>query len=308
LNYIISINFLIFNQVYIKSNTMKKITTNFPVILLFILVTSGLQLHSQNFYFSAGTSYNRAAAPNLFSCTENSSFNDGSKTTYQYKSVKGSGSFGKGFQADFTAGYMFTPQIGAEISSGYLSGASLKSTESTSNYIAYSSDQETTTIGSMFRFSPAFKIIVGKGKLRPWMRTGVVIGVGTKLTEKHTSADYTDWGSHYTKSVIEYSGRLSFGFTASLGADLMFNKHLGIFTDGSIIAQSWSPKRSRFTSYTRDGIDQLPLMTTRDKETEYVDSYSYTTPITDTSSPRKELKKFFPFSSIGITVGMRFSF
>ncbi len=49
------------------------------------------------------------------------------------------------------------------------------------------------------------------------------------------------------------------------------------------------------------GVDQLPNMTNREKQTEYSDSYTYSS-----FSPNKQLKFNMPFSSIGFNIGVRY--
>ena len=101
-----------------------------------------------------------------------------------------------------------------------------------------------------------------------------------KLKETYAYSSSYDWFGGSYEYETEYSGGISFGFAGGIGADFMFNESIGIFTEVSINTQSWAPKKSKYTKYIDDGVDQLPSMTTSEIETEYVDSYTYTIQIT----------------------------
>ena len=286
-------------------------------------------VHSQRMYFNAGGGYGLSAAPtNIYLFFDNmlnydySSTNtttyDGTTWSYSYahtnKRIKGNGSFGKGIQAGGTFGYMFTEHIGAELGIGNLLGAGITSknnytseyidlTNSANNTTNTSSSEETAT-GKMLRFIPALKITAGNGKAKPYMRTGLVIGVGAKVIDAIKPISPPTGGAFAVEA--EYSGGIALGFSGGLGVDFKLSSHFGIFAEGGIITQRWAPKKAELTKYTIDGIDYLPTLTTDEKETEFVDSY--TSGSYNSSLPTKQLKIFLPFSSAGINVGVHFSF
>ena len=72
---------------------------------------------------------------------------------------------------------------------------------------------------------------------------------------------------------------------------------------------SYAPTKGETTLATYNGIDELSTMTTNEKETEFVDSYTYNSasPTSD-SQPDTDLKIRLPFGSFGINVGLKISF
>jgi hypothetical protein len=269
--------------------------------LIIIATCFGVNVFSQELYINADAGYGFPAAPYLMA--ENSTSNTiETNTTYDYEIVKGSGSFGKGVHAGAIIGYMLTENIGAELGIGYLFGGKITSTH---DYHGdnNSGTSESTLSAKMLRFIPALKVTVGNGNIKPYMRTGLVIGMAGKIK------------SNYKTTILEtieregeYTGGISLGFAGALGADFKLNNNIGIFAEIGIITQSWAPKKSEITKLTINGQDRLDDLTTNDREIEYVDSYTFYFENTDMDSPSQELKTYFPFSSVGGNVGIRFTF
>jgi hypothetical protein len=70
---------------------------------------------------------------------------------------------------------------------------------------------------------------------------------------------------------------------------------------------SYAPNKSEITESKFNGVDILPNMTIRDKQTEYSDSYTDdNNSSSNTSVPRKSTKQNIPFSSIGVNLGIRY--
>lgn len=283
-----------------------KTKIEFQSVVAIITSLIAAQAFSQGMYINAGAGYGFSAASTV-TAYDNSSYDNGSSSTYNAEMVKGCGTFGKGFQVGGAFGYMFNENIGAELGIGYLFGSTI-TTKSRSSGTDGSSSYEGTLSGKILRLTPAIKITTGNGKVKPYLRTGLIIGMAGKLKETYTYSSTYDWFGGSEDIDTEYSGGISFGFAGGIGADFMFNESIGIFAEVSINTHSWAPKKSKHTKYIEDGIDQLPSMTTSEIETEYVDSYTYTYPNDDTSSPDQELKIWAPFSSVGINVGIKFSF
>jgi len=318
-----------------KTNQKLKI---FWVVIILLFAS---RAYSQNIYITAGAGYGISPVGN--SSTSGTNYEANNTTTtidhwngthnyeYIYESsiknsrIKGAGSFGKGFRFGATVGYMFTENIGAELGFDYLmgnkftTGTSKYSNTSIYNFIdSIMNDVNTTHTsgslkskgsGNMLRFIPALRITAGKGAIKPYLRLGLVVSVANKL--KITSEDSeTDNSNVTTVSIHEfkYSGGISLGFAGALGANYKISDHMGVFAEFGIITQSWAPKKGLLTKYTIDGVDKLPGMSDENKETEFVNSYSYTSTNDVSSESRKSIKTHYPFSSIGLNVGVSFSF
>ncbi len=277
-----------------------KIKLYFGTVLLFVLLST--QLYSQGIYLNFGSGYSLCAAPKLTQDKNHISNSDGVYLTDDYKLVKGSGSFGKGIQVNASIGYMFNSNIGAELGIGYLIGSKTTDTYKYT-YQSTFSEIKSSMSGNMIRLSPALKITKTFGNIKPYMRTGLVIGVAPKLTEKHKS-EMSTFAYSIIETQTEYTGGIALGFSGSLGADYSITDKIGIFAEFSVINQSWAPKKSKYTKYLDNGTDQLPVMNTSAKETEYFESFYTDIQNPDHSSPLKQLKQYYPFSSVGLNFGL----
>ena len=292
-----------------KNNKNHKMKINISLVLVIIIVLFYTQAQAQGMYITAGGGYGFCAArvqplTNL-SCTAN---NNGSGYTINYNIVNRSGSYGNGIQVGAAFGYMFTENLGAELSVGYLWGAKFTKHENDINS-AYVRLDEESTYGRMLRFIPAVRMTVGKGKLKPYMKTGLVIGACAKLIDNFDRKFIDAYPpiNGTMKIVTEFSGGISLGFASGLGANYKFNDRFGVYMELGIITQSWAPKKSVITKYLSDDVDILSTLPTYTKETVYDDSYTVDTGVYDSSVPRKQLKCYFPFSSVGINVGLHIS-
>jgi hypothetical protein len=242
--------------------------------------------------------------------------------------IKGSGSYGKGIQVGATFGYMFNENISAELGFGYLIGTKIWSIKGESYYtdeqkyvdetnpalntISTSqsfSTYESKASGNMLRIIPAMRFSAGNGAIKPYARIGLVIGVANK-TKGYSNMAGSDYMGVSTVMKYEYkrTGGISLGFAGALGANYKLNDLLGIFAEVSIITQSWAPKKSELTEFTINGEDKFSELTTSEIETEYENSYSFSSTDDDENSPRKSLKGSLPFSSIGLNLGLSFAF
>jgi outer membrane protein W len=268
--------------------------------LIIIAMCLGVNVFSQGLYINAGAGYGFPAACYLME--ENFNYNSSSGDYWEI--VKGSGSYGKGIQPGINIGYMFNPNIGADLGISYLLGGKIESKDEVHNDSG-SEIYEYTMSAKMLRFTPALKMTVGNGNVKPYMRAGLVIGVAGKIKSeiKDTSTGY--YGNDIEESVREFTGGISLGFSGALGADFMLSDNIGIFAEMGVITQSWAPKKGEMTKYTRDGVDLLDDLTTYIKEVEFVESFTRDYNNFDENSPQQVLKTYYPFSSVGINAGIR---
>jgi len=276
---------------------------NLQLAMLFIAVFIGANTFAQGLYVNAGAGYGFPAACYLMEDNYVYHYDEGG-SSWDYEIVKGSGSFGKGIQPGIIIGYMFNPNVGAELGVSYLLGGKIESKDEYHGFYG-TETREATHKGTMLRFTPALKMTVGNGNIKPYMRAGLVIGAAGKVKTTQTNT-----GSGEVKSVVEereseYTGGISLGFAGALGADFMLSDNIGLFAELGVITQSYAPKKGEWTKYTVDGVDKLGELETYDKEIEFVDSFSDSDDSFDEDSPMKALKMYFPFSSVGVNIGVR---
>ena len=199
---------------------------------------------------------------------------------------------------------MINKNIGAELGLNYLTGSTYKGTNSK---LPGSYTVDYTVKGKMIRLIPALRLTTsGEGKLKPFMKLGLVIGLKAKIISTEIFTEIST--NKVTEKNWDYTGGVALGAAFSTGINYNLNEKLSLFGEIGIISQSWAPKKSTLTKYTIDGADQLPPLTTSQTQTEYEYEYtqsSSTTP--NTSEPSKALRKPYAFGSWGINVGICFS-
>ena len=128
---------------------------------------------------------------------------------------------------------------------------------------------------------------------------------------------YTDLNEEYENNILEnkviekwkYNGGMAFGISSALGLMYHISDLISVYGELDLVGMSYAPIKGVMTEYTVNGADKLPNLTTDDKEIDFVDdiTYDYNNP-PSSAEPSKELKFYFPYSSIGLNIGVRFSF
>ena len=233
---------------------------------------------------------------------------NGSTNTYEATSKPVS--FGKGVNAGLYIGYMLNENVGMELGASYLIGSKYTFTDETTNDTGPSSSKyEDTWKAHMIRLVPTLRMTSGENKLHPYAKAGLIIGIGGKLFEESHNVNTDPSGSTVIDENWEYSGGISLGFHGGLGINYMVSDKIGIFLEAAGNYQSWAMKKGIMTVNTVDGVDQLSMLTTAEKETEFVDEvkYDYNNPPSD-SQPTQSTKFFMPLSSIGVNIGLHIAF
>jgi hypothetical protein len=208
-------------------------------------------------------------------------------------------SLGKGLNLGGAFGYMFNKNIGAELGISYLLGGKSKAKDT------YTSRTTDYTISSkMLRIIPSLVIASGIEKINPYMKFGLLIGTGSINFEYNDN----DNGDIYLEK-RKINGGIALGLSSALGVMVNLSDKMSFYGEFNMVNLSYAPTKSVITEATYNGTDELPSMTTRQKEIEFVDSYTVnqSNPPSD-SQPNKELKQKAPFGSFGVNIGLRINF
>jgi len=274
------------------------------VALLMFISLFSIAAYSQ-FYINVGGGYNLGiATQSLFSNYESTD------NIQKIENVKTS--LGKGLDFGLNLGYMFNGNIGIDLQCSYLLGDETTG-EFKDNYTFFSSnyyDYEKISIKSqMFRVNPSIIIASGFDKLDPYAKFGVILGFGS-ITLNYLYEEYEN-NQLQDKEVVKWKmdGGMAFGISSALGLMYHISDLISVYGELNLVGMSYAPKKGVMTEYTINGTDQLPGLTTDDKEIDFVDdiTYDYDNP-PSSAEPMKELKFYFPYSSIGLNIGVRFSF
>lgn len=209
-------------------------------------------------------------------------------------------SYGAGMNFGLNLAYMLNENLGFGLNTNYLLGSKIESTYSYTT-TGYNSSGTTTYKGKMIRITPNIILSAGEGGIQPYAKLGLALGVGSSIDVRD---EYTN--STPTNEVMAYKfdQGMAFGGFAELGIAIGIGDNLGVNVALTGYNMNWAPKHGILTEYTVDGIDQLPSMTTYDKEVEFVDEMSYNSgSVPNMNEPDQAIKEFHPFSSLGLNVG-----
>ncbi|TXD81155.1 outer membrane beta-barrel protein [Subsaximicrobium wynnwilliamsii] len=228
------------------------------------------------------------------------------------------GTVGAGIKLNLTAGYMFSPYIGAEMGFSYFHGdetmiGRLRSPEVTSEENIYLRGVD---LAPAIFLTPNFK------KFNPYTRIGLIIPVAGQLNIE-TMARQVNGGGQGTDLMIEakseVKSRFSVGYFGALGVTYPINDKLSLFGEIEIKNLSIESKTAEITEYRTTAItngqsqlvpgQQLADLPVYEKKFEFTDDFdqSTTTP-PNQDAARKIPTQFVNASGTGINVGIRYLF
>jgi len=284
---------------------MKKLNVSAKKVALGMFISLfSIAAYSQ-FYINVGGGYNLGIA-------NQSLLNNYERTNNIVKMENVKTSLGKGLNFGLNLGYMFNGNIGIDLQCSYLLGDETTG-ESEDNFtffdINYYDFEKISIKSQMFRVNPSIIIASGFDKLDPYAKFGVIFGFGSinlnYLDEEYENNQLED------KEVVKWKmdGGMAFGISSALGLMYHISDLISVYGELDLVGMSYAPIKGVMTEYTVNGADKLPNLTTDDKEIDFVDdiTYDYNNP-PSSAEPSKELKNYLPYSSIGLNIGVRFSF
>ena len=207
-------------------------------------------------------------------------------------------SLGKGIDFGGSFGYMFNRNIGAELGVSYLLGGKSKAQD-----IYQSGKTDYTISAKMLRINPSIVVASGFKGINPYAKIGLIIGTGSVNTETIDNN-----GGDVSRALIKMNGGVAIGGNAVLGVLFDLSKKISFFSEINMTNLSYAPTKGKAIKATYNGIDILSDLTTSQKEIEFVDSFTESNTPPPDSKPSKSLKTKYPFGSIGINLGIKFSF
>lgn len=282
------------------------------VVLLMFINLFSITAYSQ-FYINVGGGYNLGIANQTLLNIANQTLLINYESTDNIQKIENvKTSLGKGLNFGLNLGYMFNGNIGIDLQCSYLLGDET-SGEYKDNYTYFNTNYydfgKISLKSQMFRVNPSIIIASGFDKLDPYAKFGVILGFGS-ITLNYLYEEYEN-NQLQDKEVVKWKmdGGMAFGISSALGLMYHISDLISVYGELNLVGMSYAPKKGVMTEYTINGTDQLPGLTTDDKEIDFVDdiTYDYDNP-PSSAEPMKELKFYFPYSSIGLNIGVRFSF
>jgi hypothetical protein len=208
-------------------------------------------------------------------------------------------SFGQGFSFDGLIGYHFKNNFGIELSLSRFESVVMKTgfkeqgTEITASY---------TT--ALTRFSPSIIISAGEGRLKPYIKFGMMIGFGDIIMQQ-VIIDAN--GTREEK--YRLSGSHASGITSSLGLKYTLNRHFSFVSELNSVNMSYAPLKKVMLEYKTNGLDNMRGFTLQSKEQDLVKFYSYDIDNTgDKDKPGTELRHSYPFGRTALNLGLIYHF
>jgi len=213
---------------------------------------------------------------------------------------------GGSFNANLAFGFMVSDNIGLEL--GVNEAISLPK-KSTYTYTGndFNDSEETKISGMMLQIVPAIFLTPALEKVNPYARIGMIIGVLATGKEKYTytyNGSETQKATHTENYTSKVSGGVALGYSVAGGVSFNMGEKLAFYAELVYNGLTWAPSKGKYTEYILDGIDQLPDMTTKDKEWTFEKKYDADEEIPD-GSPDKQPKVSVNLSNAAINVGIK---
>ncbi|HET6990387.1 MAG TPA: hypothetical protein VFJ43_03645, partial [Bacteroidia bacterium] len=162
---------------------------------------------------------------------------------------------------------------------------------------------------STFRISPGIRMGFTHGKFYPYARAGLLFGLFNKIIDNsvETAKSPANIGADITEKKYEMTQGNSFGSMGALGLKYSISDHISIFAEVGGYMNNWAPLKGELIKATLNGTDIMGSLNTSDKQFEFKDKVDNSMN-SDQNSPTIALKKYFPMSSLGFTLGMHFTF
>ena len=236
----------------------------------------------------------------------NNLWSDETQTSTSDNFVIKSIGLGGGFNVNPAFGYNVTDHVGIELGVNEFIGLP-KKTHSSNENGANQSTTDNKISGMMLQIVPAIVITPGLDKINPYARLGMIVGILPSIVihnDNTNTSSPTTRTTTVTETKIKLSGGVAVGFTAAGG--VMYNLSDNFLLFGELVYNgiTYAPSKGVYKKFTKDGIDQLPDMTTNDKETTFVKKYDADENIPD-DSPSKTGKISFNFSDVLLNVGIK---
>lgn len=194
------------------------------------------------------------------------------------------GSFGKGLTLGLNTGYMVNSNIGLDLGIWYVIGSTYKLV----TFDTVVGDVTDRVSGKTVRIMPSIKISSDR-KNKLYAKFGPVLGIATELNDEETYSIPVSGGSTSVFATQEFTGGSSFGWAGAFGVDFSENQATSVFIEINFCHQNYFP------ALLTQSASGFPKVTYR-----LVDE-------PNPAAPDERLRPVFSFSTIGATLGVRFS-
>lgn len=224
------------------------------------------------------------------------------------------GTTGEGFNAGLGLGYMFNQNIGIEADFIYFN--------SSDEVINNTPNLEQTRYSRQLRVAPAIVVTASGEGVVPYARFGVLIPVsGTTYDDVITTDEPGSFevqtpvgpvtlpGTTDATAELETRGEITVGFVSNLGISYGISEKAALFTELELTTLSIRGRETEVVSYNGTATIQTPLgAVEEDIELSDLPEDRRLREYDDDSNDPDLLRPVSNFNSLGINIGVRFSF
>lgn len=270
------------------------------ILILIINFTISSYVIAQKFYLKINSGFGQS-----FSSQSFSSQRIDPKYRYIFENVPIS--LGKGLYFGGAFGYTLKNKLGFELNFSYLtypkkftySDDCYYSCSIDNNSVLYECIYNNTLSGKMLQFIPSLVLSTKIKNIVPYLKLGLILGIGIINDKEYLKENDTIREYHW-----QYSGKMAFGFNTIFGTSFDLNKPYSFFIEIFTNNLSYSPSKGNLEKYKKNGNNEDFSGFTNDfKNFKFVDSYNIST-----SSGIQRLKTNYPFSAVGINIGILYKF
>ena len=209
-----------------------------------------------------------------------------------------------GLDYDLYGGYHLNRFISVGVGLGYFHGLNINQTRNGTSGEGGSFSETVRYNASMFGIIPGIEISPGFSPINPWVDAGVFIGFMPRIMEKSTNTTSSGTSSTIISQTGDFHGGTPIGFNIKAGVDWKISKTIGLYADLNFLGLNWTPTHYSVKTYSTNGVDNFPLLTTYQKEIDYkktIDTYQTISP----DSHNQQLRRTTPLTAIGLDLGLK---
>lgn len=225
-------------------------------------------------------------------------------------------SFGTGFSLNAGYCYMINKNIGLDAGLSFLAGA-----KQSADINILLGELKQTYQAQLIEITPSIVLAQDYNRFQVYTRLGLILATGNINYESVSNlpngilSGSTSTTNDQNDIKWSFNGGLATGMRVAAGASANITKKLGIFVEMNANALTYAPTKGKMTSDQFDGKNAMDTMTTSQKQVNFKSSidasnFGSSTAISQNASqnpnqPGEDLKRKYPFGSVGFMVGVR---
>jgi len=284
--------------------------------IIILLCTVPLLLSAQKFSVSPFYTVSGGIMPSTWSTSNDQTFITADTSITYYSGESFNVSLGKGSRFGCKTEYRFKNLISLGASLSYFNSRDipLKSTSEAEYdpYAIYNIKIATTDIynNKAIDLGLYSHFLMNDKNTTPYLNAGIMLSF-SKYTLNREVSIQNNFPGYYPTELYIYEYKISpsihYGFTGSIGIEINRQKTISLFAETYCVLMNVSPTKRICKSKTWNSEDQFDAMTTSEKETVYVESYT-DADNESTDEPTKALRFNQSFGSIGLQAGAKINF